>query len=151
MKRRTYLLLVAAALGLGAAVFHLAAGAGSLVPARLVLEPPGPAGGVRAAGAPDHLSFKLKLESGTNGVIYVIQSSPNLANWQTLLSVKSTPGVMSLGEVPATNAMQYFRLIQGAGDDTNAPAWTNGVQGKLVSGPPGRIIARWAPATRSRL
>ena len=100
--------------------------------------------------AGQNVTFKLQLQSGSNAVIYVIQSSTNLVNWQTVLSGKSQPGaVIQIGNVSATNHAQFFRAreLPAGLVDTNPPAWTNGVGAQFTLTPPSGVTVGWNPAT----
>ena len=76
----------------------------------------------------------MQLQSASNSVIYVIQTSTNLVNWDTLVSGKTIPGaVVQIADVSPTNQAKFFRVNEMPADllDTNPPAWTNGVGGSL--------------------
>ena len=139
MKRNTKFgaLLGVAAVALAASLFRLQGDPASL---KLTTADPKTKG--------DQITFKLQLEGGSNGVIYLIQSSTNLTDWETLLSVKSQPGAaLPLGDVTATNKTRFYRVQpKGPGTDTNAPSWTNGVNGRATVSPPATVVASWDPA-----
>ena len=95
------------------------------------------------------VTFKLQLQSGSNGVIYAIQSSTNLVNWQTVLSGKSKPGaVIQLADISATNHAQFFRVREFGSSlvDSTPPGWTNGVNGQFVITPPATVSVGWSAA-----
>lgn len=93
--------------------------------------------------------FKLHLQGGSNTTVFLIQSSTNLLNWRPVLSGKSKPGQdLIVMEVMPTNKAQFFLLREiGGQTDTNPPAWTNGVNGRLTPISPGLIRVSWDPAT----
>ncbi len=133
----------AVVLGLGGIVvtlslLHLLAGQSTI---ELVRPNPPPAG--------TNVTFALQLQSGSNGVIYVIQSSTNLVDWEPVMSGKSEPGVViQVANVAATNHAQFFRARELPGDlmDTNPPTWTNGANGRFVITPPTAVSVCWDAA-----
>ncbi len=97
------------------------------------------------------LTFKLQVQSDTNGMAYVIQASTNLVDWKPVLTVKPPPGEpVSASQVPATNDLSFFRLVgllSATSTNTNGPVWTNGVGDGFSLLPPAILEARWKPAT----
>ena len=103
-----------------------------------------------ATSKPGQFTLKVQLQSTSNSVIYVIQTSTNLVNWDTLVSGKTIPGaVVQIANVTPTNKAQFFRVNEMPHDllDTNPPAWTNGVGGQFTLTPPSGITVGWNPAT----
>ncbi len=103
-----------------------------------------------ATAKPGQFTLKVQLQSTSNSVVYVIQTSTNLVNWNTLVSGKTTPGaVVQIADVTPTNKAQFFRVNEMPPNllDTNPPAWTNGVGGQFTLTPPSGIAVGWNPAT----
>src|SRR5689334_21322982 len=99
MKRnfKTTIALGAVALVLAISLFHLFA---SQLNLKLAPNPTSPG---------KQVTFKLQVQSGSNSVIYLLQSSTNLANWQTVLSGKATPGsTVQIGNVNPTEKARFF-------------------------------------------
>ena len=94
------------------------------------------------------VTFKLQLQCSSNGVAYLIQSSTNLTDWQTVLSVKAKPGeVIPLGDWSETNKARFYKLVElGSLVDTNPPTWSNGLNGRFSVSLPGSVIASWDAA-----
>src|SRR5579883_363809 len=101
------------------------------------------------SGSQTNLIFKLQLQSASNSVIYVLQSSTNLLNWQTVLSGKSLPGAsFKITDVSPTNSAMFFRVHEYGHrlSDTNAPTWTNGPGTQFTITPPSSLAVSWVPA-----
>lgn len=95
-------------------------------------------------------TLKLQVQSVSNSVIYVIQTSTNLVNWNTVVSGKTQPGaLLQLANVSPTNQAAFFRVNELPVNfvDTNPPAWTNGVGGQFTLMPPSGATLTWNPAT----
>ena len=95
-------------------------------------------------------TLKVQLQSTTNSVIYVIQTSTNLMHWDNLVSGKTKPGtVIQIADISPTNRAKFFRVNEFPLDmtDTNPPTWTNGVGGQLTLNPPTGVSIGWNPAT----
>ena len=91
---------------------------------------------------PSQLTLKLQVQSTSNSVIYVIQTSTNLVQWDTLVSGRTKPGaVIQLGDVVPTSPAKFYRLTElPAGFvDTNPPAWTNGAGVQFTLTPPSGV------------
>ena len=98
---------------------------------------------------PGQVTLKLQLQSTSNSVIYVIQTSTNLVQWNTLVSGKTKPGaVIQLGDVLPTSPVKFYRVTELPVGlvDTNPPAWTNGVGGQFTLAPPSGVTVEWNPA-----
>ena len=140
MKRNVKLtaLLGVGAVILAVSLIHLSGGQATL---RLLAPNPN----VKA----DKNAYQLQLLGGSNGAIYTIQTSTNLVDWETLLSVMTpSSNAISLGQIAATKNASFYRVSpKGPGDDTNAPAWSGGVTGRVVVTPPTTVVASWNAAT----
>ena len=140
MKRhfKTAMLMGLGVVALGLSLAHLVAGQTSL---KLVPQ---------AQTKPGQFTLKMQVQSTSNSVIYVIQTSTNLIKWDTLVSGKTKPGaVIQIADVSPTNQAKFFRVNELPADlaDTNPPAWTNGVGTQLTLTPPSGVTVSWNPAT----
>ena len=140
MKRhfKTAMLTGLGAVALGLSLVHLFAGQTSL---KLVPQ---------SQTKPGQFTLKMQVQSTSNSVIYVIQTSTNLIKWDTLVSGKTKPGaVIQIADVSPTNQARFFRVNELPADlvDTNPPAWTNGVGTQLTLTPPSGVTVTWKPAT----
>ena len=108
---------------------------------------------VAAAPPGTPLTFKLEVSSTTNSVACLVQTgssltSTNPADWRTLLSVQpSLTNTVSIPGFQATNQAAFFRLLEFlAATDTNAPAWTNGLEGRYSYQQSSNLLAQWNAA-----
>ena len=135
---RTAVLAFEGAVLLGLGLWHLHAGQTSL---NLSLTAPPAAG---------QFTLKMQVHSSSNSIIYVIQTSTNLIQWDTLVSGKAKPGaVIQVANVSPANQAKFFRVneLPPGLVDTNPPAWTNGVGGQFTLTPPSGVTVGWNPAT----
>src|ERR1017187_409842 len=75
-----------------------------------------------ASGGPGQFTLRLQMQSTSNSVIYVIQTSTNLIQWDTLVSGKAKPGaLLQIADVSAANHVKFFRVNEISPDlvDTN--------------------------------
>ena len=96
------------------------------------------------------VTLRLQMQSTSNSVLYVIQTSTNLIQWDTLVSGKAKPGaLLQVANVSPANNAKFFRVNELPEDlvDTNPPAWTNGVGGTFSLLPPTGVTLGWKPAT----
>ncbi len=140
MKRyfKTAMLTGLGAVALGLSLAHLFAGQASL---KLVPQ---------SQTKPGQFTLKMQVQSTSNSVIYVIQTSTNLIKWETLVSGKTKPGaVIQIADVAPTNQAKFFRVNELPADlmDTNPPAWTNGTGTQFTLAPPSGVTVTWNPAT----
>lgn len=135
---KTAVLMTLGVAALGLSLLHLSADQTSLQ-----LQP-------KAQAKPGRVTLKLQVQSTSNSVIYVIQTSTNLVHWETLVSGKTTPGaVIQMGDISPTNPAKFFRLKELSPNlvDTNPPAWTNGTGAQLTFTPPAGVTVGWNAAT----
>ena len=133
---RSAVLAGAGAVLLAVSLFGLQAGQTSL---KLVPSAPGETGQV---------TLRLQMQSTSNSVLYVIQTSTNLIQWDTLVSGKAKPGaLLQVANVSPANNAKFFRVNELPADlvDTNPPAWTNGVGGTFSLLPPTGVTLGWSP------
>ncbi len=140
MKRhfKSALLTGLGAVVLGLSLLHLFAAQTSL---KLVPQSP---------AKPGQFTLKMQVQTTSNSVIYVIQTSTNLVTWDTLVSGKTKPGtVIQVADVTPTNRAKFFRVNELPADlvDTNPPVWTNGVGTQFTLTPPSGVNVAWNPAT----
>ena len=128
----------------GLAVWILAGWLGSLFAAQTMLRLVPPSNSTTGT----NLTFRLQLQSSSNSVIYVLQSSSDLLSWRTVLSGKSLPGAaVQITDLSPTNRSMFFRVREyGKLVDTNPPTWTNGPATQFVLKPPSSVGLTWAPA-----
>jgi len=141
MKRhlKSMVLASAGAVVLAVSLLHLRAGqtALKLVP-------------TTSPSQPGQFTLKLQVQIASNSVIYVVQTSTNLVDWQTLVSGKGQPGALiQVADIPAANQAQFFRARELPADlvATNPPSWTNGVGAQFKLTPPSGVRVGWAPPT----
>ena len=102
------------------------------------------------SGGPAQFTLRLQMQSTSNSVLYVIQTSTNLIQWDTLVSGKAKPGtLLQVADVSPANHAKFFRVNELSPNlvDTNPPAWTNGVGGTFTLLPPAGATVGWNPAT----
>jgi RHS repeat-associated protein len=145
---------------------------GASTPVRLILQstPRRTLSSTSDQGAPTPTpSLTLRVQGATTNATYLVQTSSNLTQWRTLLTVRPDAGNAIPAEtLQPTQAVIFYRLLElakpthapvpfaSAGDlrglddplgDTSPPSWPTGPNGRLTIGPSTGWTASWEPAT----